>query len=145
MEIPHRLKTGEGYVRAPASPGGSLVRYLPALRPLEEDAALGIVPVRGLGEARLQREVEGGAQLPARAGAPGLAAPGERHARVGRQESSRGVESVARLGVEARLGIERSRGESPKLCAHIRSAPPAAAPHAEPTRTERPRPPSPGA
>ena len=41
-------------------------RYLPAPRTLEEDAALGVVPVRGLAQARLQFDVEGGAELPAR-------------------------------------------------------------------------------
>ena len=40
---------------------------LPAPRAPEEEAALGVVPVRGLREGGFQAQVEGGAELPARA------------------------------------------------------------------------------
>ena len=70
----------------------------------------------GFAEARLHAHVEGGAEFPARARAPGAVRPPERYARVGRQQPAPDAEAVADLRVEPALRLELcARRERPRV------------------------------
>ena len=89
-------RAGRNGLRHPPGPP------LPAFRASEQEAAFWSPAARLFGEARLEAHLRGRAGLPARASAPGLRVPRDRHARIGRQQPPGGVQAPGRLGLEAR-------------------------------------------
>ena len=104
----------------------------------QDESACGLPVPGGFGETRLEAYFERGTEPEARARAPTLTAPGERHARIERQQAAHRVEPVTHLGIEARVGVEATpreralrpealrpipRSRAPRVVVALRKAP----------------------